>query len=72
MINERYEKGSILLTSNRSPKEWPSLFGDPLLASAGLDRLGDRAELLVIWGESYRSQSRTQQDETASPIPSQA
>ena len=58
VINERYEKGSILLTSNRSPKEWASLFNDPLLASAGIDRLGDRAEMLVIRGESYRARGR--------------
>ena len=38
VINGRYEQGSILLTSNRAPTEWPDLFGDPLLASAGLDR----------------------------------
>jgi DNA replication protein DnaC len=55
VISERYEKGSILLTSNRAPQEWPTLFGDPLLASAGLDRLGDRAEMLVIRGQSYRT-----------------
>lgn len=55
VINERYEKGSILLTSNRAPEEWPALFGDPLLASAGLDRLNHRAELLVVRGESYRA-----------------
>lgn len=58
VINERYEKGSILLTSNRAPQEWPGLFGDPLLASAGLDRLGDRAEMLVIKGSSYRTVSQ--------------
>ena len=56
IINERYERGSILLTSNRAPEEWPALFGDPLLASAGLDRLNHRAEMLVIRGQSYRSQ----------------
>ena len=58
VINERYEKGSILLTSNRAPSEWPALFADPLLASAGLDRLADRAEIVVIRGESYRAQGR--------------
>jgi len=58
IINERYEKGSILLTSNRAPNEWPDLFQDPLLASAGLDRLLDRAEVLVIRGASYRSKDR--------------
>ncbi|MCB0056187.1 MAG: IS21-like element helper ATPase IstB [Caldilineaceae bacterium] len=58
IINERYEKGSILLTSNRAPAEWPDLFGDPLLASAGLDRLTHHAEVLVITGDSFRAQGR--------------
>lgn len=55
VVNERYEAGSILLTSNRAPSEWPDLFGDPLLASAGLDRLAHQAETLVITGKSYRA-----------------
>lgn len=58
VINERYERGSILLTSNRAPSEWPDLFGNPLLASAGLDRLAHHAEVLVITGTSFRAQGR--------------
>jgi len=58
IINERYEKGSILLTSNRAPAEWPDVFLDPLLASAGLDRLLDRAEVIILRGASYRALSR--------------
>ena len=58
VINERYEVGSILVTSNRAPAEWPELFGNPLLASAGLDRLAHHAETLVITGRSYRAQGR--------------
>ena len=58
VINERYEHGSILLTSNRAPNEWADLFQDPLLASAGLDRLLDRAEVVIIRGPSYRSKGR--------------
>ena len=58
LINGRYERGSLVLTSNRSPTEWPDLFGDPLLASAGLDRLAHQAEILVIQGESYRAKGR--------------
>lgn len=58
VINERYERGSILLTSNRAPSEWADLFLDPLLASAGLDRLLDRAEVVIIRGPSYRSKGR--------------
>jgi len=54
VINERYERASIVLTSNRAPGEWPELFGNPLLASAGLDRLAHRAMMLTITGRSYR------------------
>ena len=67
VINERYEKGSILLTSNRSPEEWPALFGDPLLASAGLDRLADRAEMLVVRGDSYRARGRDASRDACTP-----
>jgi len=60
VINERYEKGSILITSNRAPGEWASWFTDPLLASAGLDRLAHNAHVIVIQGPSYRARSRQQ------------
>jgi DNA replication protein DnaC len=56
VIGERYEQGSIILTSNRAPAEWPELFGNPLLASAGLDRLAHHAETVVITGRSYRAE----------------
>lgn len=60
VIHERYEVGSILVTSNRAPAEWPDLFGDPLLASAGLDRLAHHAETLILTGRSYRTQRTTE------------
>jgi DNA replication protein DnaC len=66
VINGRYEHGSIILTSNRAPAEWPEFFGDPLLASAGLDRLADRAIVLTITGASYRL-SRTGDAMTTEP-----
>ena len=67
VINERYERGSILLTSNRAPNEWPDLFLDPLLASAGLDRLLDRSEVVIIRGASYRAQGRARLTEEVPP-----
>src|SRR3990172_7787538 len=67
IINERYEKGSVLLTSNRAPAEWPDIFHDPLLASAGLDRLLDRAETMVIRGASYRAQNRARLEQEVLP-----
>lgn len=54
VINGRYEKGSIALTSNRAPDEFAAVWGDPLLANAGLDRLVHRASVLLITGPSYR------------------
>lgn len=59
VINERYKHGSILLTSNRAPNEWADLFMYPLLASAGLDRLLDRAEVIIIRGPSFCTQGRS-------------
>ena len=59
VIGERYERGSILVTSNRDYGEWPEAFGEnPLLASAALDRLAHRAHLITITGASYRAQDR--------------
>jgi DNA replication protein DnaC len=58
IIAERYERGSIILTSNRAFEEWHEVFGNPLLASAALDRLTHHAHLIVITGESYRQKSR--------------
>ncbi|GIK54919.1 MAG: ATP-binding protein [Chloroflexi bacterium] len=55
VISRRYEAGSILLTSNRAPREWMTLFQDPLLASAGLDRLVHNTYAIVIAGPSYRT-----------------
>jgi DNA replication protein DnaC len=58
IIQSRYERGSIIITSNRSPAEWPELFGNPLIASAALDRLTHHARVTVITGESYRQRHR--------------
>jgi len=58
IICERYEKGSIVVTSNRAFEEWAEVFGNDLLASAALDRLTHHAHTLVIQGESYRQISR--------------
>ena len=61
IIHERYERASILLTSNRDRSEWAELFGEPLLASAALDRLTHRAHFVEITGASYRAEQTMQQ-----------
>ncbi len=61
IIHERYERASILLTSNRDRSAWADLFGEPLLASAALDRLTHRAHFLEVTGSSYRAEQTKQQ-----------
>jgi len=58
IIHERYEKGSLIITSNRAFSEWPEIFLEPLLASAALDRLTHHCHQIVITGESYRGRER--------------
>ena len=59
LIRERYERKSLIMTSNRAFQEWPDAFGEPLLASAALDRLTHHCQTLVIAGQSYRQRGRT-------------
>ena len=58
LVSARYERGSILLTSNKSYGEWGSIFGDPIIATALLDRLLHHATTVNIRGESYRLKER--------------
>ena len=58
LIRTRYERGSIVFTSNRDIPEWAPLFIDPLIASAAMDRLLHHAHILMLEGESYRNPSR--------------
>ena len=61
VISHRYERGSILLTTNKPFKEWASIFNnDATIASAVLDRLLHHAETVVIEGKSYRMKDRTE------------
>ena len=55
VFSERYERGSIVLTTNKAYKNWPSIFNnDATLASAVLDRLLHHAESVLIEGKSWR------------------
>jgi DNA replication protein DnaC len=54
LVNARYEKGAMILTSNRGFAEWGEIFGDPVVATALLDRLLHHAVVIQIEGSSYR------------------
>jgi DNA replication protein DnaC len=59
VISQRYEQGSIILTTNRIYKEWPEIFNnDSTLTSAVLDRLLHHAYTVCIEGKSYRMKDR--------------
>lgn len=59
VISQRYEQGSILLTTNKPFNRWAELFGnDATLASAVLDRLLHHAQNIVIEGQSFRMKDR--------------
>ncbi len=54
LVSRRYERGSMLVTSNRSVSEWGTVFGDPVVATAILDRLLHHSHVITIRGDSYR------------------
>ena len=59
VISARYERGSIVLTTNKAYKQWPSIFnGDSTITSAVLDRLLHHAETVLIEGSSFRMKDR--------------
>ena len=54
LVNARYERGAVILTSNRGFSEWGEVFGDTVVAAALLDRLLHHAIVIEIAGNSYR------------------
>ena len=54
LVSRRYERGSMLITSNRSIGEWGTVFGDAVVATAILDRLLHHSHVVTIRGDSYR------------------
>jgi DNA replication protein DnaC len=58
IVSRRYEKGSIIITTNRSINEWDKVFIDKTLTTAVVDRLLHHCTLIEIKGESYRFKKR--------------
>jgi DNA replication protein DnaC len=70
LVNARYERGAMILTSNRNFGEWGEVFGDPVVAGALLDRLLHHAVVVRIEGASYRL--RQHADLLPDPVPAPA
>lgn len=60
IISQRYEKGSMIITSNKTFDEWGNIFWDSILASAILDRIVHHCHLVLIKGESFRMREQTE------------
>lgn len=58
LLDRRKHSTALLVTSNRDVEEWASVFPDPVIASAAIDRLFDRAEIVTFTGPSYRLNGR--------------
>jgi midasin (ATPase involved in ribosome maturation) len=69
LVSERYEKGSIVLTSNKSYGHWGAIFADNVIASAILDRLLHHSTTINIKGESYRLKDKKKAGGVAAKLP---
>ena len=58
IVSRRYEKGSIIITTNRAVNEWDKVFIDKTLTTAVVDRLMHHCQVIEIKGESYRVRKR--------------
>ena len=54
LVSARYERGSLIVTSNKAFTGWGEIFGDPVVAAAMIDRLVHQAEIINLKGDSYR------------------
>lgn len=68
LVSARYERGSIILTSNKSYADWGAVFGEQTLATAILDRLLHHSTTINIRGESYRLKERRKAGLLAHPV----
>jgi DNA replication protein DnaC len=58
LVARRYERGSIIVTSNRGFEQWGEILGDAMVAAALIDRLVHHATMIALKGKSYRLRQR--------------
>ncbi len=68
LISARYERASLIITSNKAFSSWGEIFGDEVVAAAMIDRLVHHAEILSMKGDSYRLKDRDLGRAKPSPV----
>jgi DNA replication protein DnaC len=68
LIAHRYERGSLLITSNQAFSEWDSIFGDNMMTVAAIDRLVHHSDIYQIRGESYRKKQAMKQNSNTGQV----
>ena len=63
LMDRRKHSSAMILTSNRDVSDWVEVFPDPVIANATVDRIFDRAKMVLFKGQSYRLKSRIQNRE---------
>ena len=58
LVSSRYERASLIVTSNKAFGRWGEVFGDDVVAAAMIDRLVHNAEVITLKGDSYRLKDR--------------
>jgi DNA replication protein DnaC len=58
LVSRRYERASLIVTSNKPFSSWGEIFGDEITAAAMIDRLVHHADILALKGDSYRLKDR--------------
>ena len=69
LVSSRYERASMIVTSNKPFSAWGEIFGDDAVATAMLDRLVHHAEILALKGDSYRLRGKDLDARPAAPLP---
>ena len=69
LVTRRYERGSMLITTNQMVTQWGHVFGDEMIAAAVLDRLLHHSHTLLIQGDSYRLKQKKRAGFLGSPKP---
>ena len=61
LVSRRYERASLIVSSNKTFSAWAEIFGDPVAVAAMVDRLVHHAEVIILKGDSYRLRGKREE-----------